>query len=102
MNLRPSRYERDELGVPSDFRFMDRMTLFQDPELVALVCPRFLEIQAGAKDNPSHVDGGRMLAPRATEYYDKLGVKDRFRFVVFEGGHEFNDASAWEFLRKNL
>jgi dienelactone hydrolase len=96
------RYERDELGVPSDFRFMDRMTLFQDPEIVALICPRFLEIQAGSHDNASHVDGGRKLAPRAAEYYDKLGRKDHFRFVVFEGAHEFNDSSAWEFLSKHL
>lgn len=96
------RYERDELGVPSDFRFMDRMTLYQDPEIVALICPRYLEIQAGSRDNASHVDGGRMLAPRAAEYYDKLGLKDRFRFIVFEGTHEFNDASAWEFLANHL
>ncbi len=96
------RYERDELGVPSDFKFMDRMTLFQDPEIVALICPRYLEIQAGSKDNPSHVDGGRMLAPRAAEYYNKLGISDHFRFVVFDGGHEFNDATAWEFLKKHL
>jgi dienelactone hydrolase len=92
------RFGQDELGLPSDFKFMDRMSLFQDSELVALICPRYLEIQAGDKDNPSHVDGGRMLAPKAAEYYERLGLKDRFRFVVFNGGHEFNDATAWEFL----
>jgi hypothetical protein len=78
------------------------MTLYQDPEIVALICPRYLEIQAGSRDNASHGDGGRMLAPRAAEYYDKLGLKDHFRFVVFEGTHEFNDASAWEFLANHL
>lgn len=96
------RYERDELGMPSDFRFTDRMSLFQDTEIVALICPRFLEIQAGAKDNPSHVDGGRTLAPRAAEYYNKLAISDHFRFVVFDGSHEFDDATAWEFLKAHL
>src|SRR5262249_47475982 len=30
------RYEKDELSVPSDFRFMDRFTLFREPELAAM------------------------------------------------------------------
>ena len=96
------RYERDELGVPSDFRFTDRFTLLRDPEIVALVCPRALEIQAGSKDDPDHRDMGVQLAPKAAEYYKKLGHSDDFRFVLFEGGHEFNDASAWEFVGKHL
>jgi dienelactone hydrolase len=96
------RYERDELGIPSDFRFPDRMTLFKDSEIAALVCPRAMEIQGGAKDNPSHIDGGRKLAPKVAEYYEKLGVGKQFRFTVFDGGHEFNDVSAWEFIKGHL
>lgn len=96
------RYERDELAVPSDFRFMGRFTLLRDPEIVALICPRPLEIQAGSHDDPDHRDMGRQLAPEAAEYYRKLGRADDFRFVLFEGGHEFDDASAWEFVKKHL
>jgi len=100
--VQEGRYEQDELSVPSDFRFPDRFTLFQDPDVAALICPRPLEIQAGSRDNASHRESGKRLAPRAAEYYRRLGMPDRFRFVVFEGGHEFNDASAWEFLQKHL
>jgi dienelactone hydrolase len=96
------RYERDELGVPSDFQFMDRFTLLRDPEIVALICPRALEIQAGSNDSPDHRDMGKQLAPQAAEYYRRLGRGDDFRFILFEGGHEFNDASAWEFVKKHL
>jgi hypothetical protein len=96
------RYERDELGVPSDFRFADRFTLFRDPEIVALICPRALEIQAGAHDDESHRDMGIQLAPKAAENYQKVGRPDAFRFVLFQGGHEFDDASAWEFVGRNL
>jgi len=96
------RYERDELSVPSDFRFMDRFTLLRDPEIVALICPRALEIQAGFSDDAEHRDMGKQLAPQAGEYYQKLGRADRFRFVLFVGGHEFNDKSAWEFVGKHL
>jgi dienelactone hydrolase len=96
------RYERDELGVPSDFRFMDRFTLLRDPEIVALICPRALEIQAGSNDDPDHRDMGKQLAPQAAEYYQRLGREGEFRFMLFQGGHEFNDASAWEFVKRHL
>jgi dienelactone hydrolase len=96
------RYERDELSVPSDFRFTDRFTILRDPEIVALICPRALEIQAGSNDDESHRDMGKQLAPSAAAYYNKLGRSDDFRFVLFNGGHEFNDASAWEFVKKHL
>lgn len=100
--VQEGRYAQDELSVPGDFRSMDRFTLFQDSDIVALICPRPLEIQAGARDNASHRETGKQLAPRAESYYTRLGLRDRFRFLVFEGGHEFNDSSAWEFLRKHL
>ena len=100
--VQEGRYARDELTVPTDFRFKDRFTLFRDPDLVALICPRALEIQAGSRDDADHRDPGRQLAPRAAAYYQKLGMADRFRYVLFEGGHEFNDASAWEFVKQHL
>jgi len=100
--VQEGRYGQDELSVPSDFQSMDRFTLFLDPELAALVCPRPLLIQAGAKDNASHREPGKQLAPRAAEYYERLGRPENLRFLVFEGGHEFHDESAWEWLRKHL
>jgi dienelactone hydrolase len=96
------RYEQDELSIPSDFRFMDRMSLHKDSELVALICPRPLEIQAGSRDNPTHREMGKQLAPQSGEYYRRLGKADRFRFLVFEGGHEWHDPTAWEWLKKHL
>ena len=100
--VQEGRYEQDELSVPSDFRFMNRMTLFNDADLVALICPRAHQIQAGTKDNASHREKGKSLAPRAAAYFEKLHLSDRFQHVVFEGGHEFNDESAWAFVEKHL
>lgn len=96
------RYQRDENSLPSDFRFMGRMTQFRDPEIVALVCPRALQIQAGKNDDAEHRDGGIALAPLAASYYKRLGKDGDFEFTVFNGGHEFDDASAWPFLAKHL
>ena len=100
--VQEGRYEQDELSIPSDFRFMNRMTLFNDADMVALVCPRALQIQAGSTDNASHREKGTALAPRAAAFYEKLGLSDRFQYVVFEGGHEFDDESAWSFVEKQL
>lgn len=100
--VQESRYERDELSVPSDFRFADRFTLFRDSDIAALICPRALQIQAGSKDGIDHREGGKLLAPQSAEYYKKLGLPERFQHLVFEGGHEFHDESAWEFVKKHL
>lgn len=96
------RYEGDELSVPSDFRFADRFSLLRDSEIVALICPRALLIQAGKNDDGPHRDMGIKIAPEAAAYYDRLGQSDRFRFVVFDGGHEFDDKSAWDFVQRFL
>ncbi len=100
--VQESRYERDELSIPSDFRFPGRFTLFRDSDIAALICPRALQIQAGSKDGVDHRDGGKLLAPQSAAYYEKLGLADRFQHLIFEGGHEFHDESAWEFVKKHL
>lgn len=100
--VQESRYAADELSIPSDFRFQDRFTLFRDGDLVALICPRALQIQAGATDGVHHREGGKLLAPLSASYYEKLQLSSRFQHLVFEGGHEFHDPSAWEFVQRHL
>jgi len=96
------RYEGDELSIPSDFKFMDRFSLLRDTEIAALICPRPLLIQAGKSDDASHRDMGIRLAPDVASYYVRIGKPEAFKFVVFDGGHEFHDASAWAFLKRYL
>lgn len=100
--VQEARYARDELSVPSDFKFKDRFTFFRDGALAALICPRALQIQAGSKDGMDHRDGGKLEAPRSAVFYEKLGLADRFQHLIFEGGHEFHDESAWNFVKKHL
>jgi dienelactone hydrolase len=100
--VQEGRYAQNELGIPSDFKFKDRFTLLRDPEIVALICPRPLEIQAGSTDDYEHREPGKLLAPEAAAYYEKLHRADAFRFVVFEGGHEFHDETAWEWVSNHL
>ena len=55
--VQEGRYERDELSVPSDFKFKDRFTLFRDSDIVALICPRAI--------GDSSRQQGRQRSPRA-------------------------------------
>lgn len=100
--VQESRYARDELSIPSDFRFSNRFTLFRDSELAALICPRALQVQAGSNDGVDHRDGGKPLAPKSAAFYKQLGLGERFEHLIFEGGHEFHDPSAWEFVKEHL
>lgn len=100
--VQEGRYARDELSIPPDFKFKDRFTLFRDSEIAALICPRALQIQAGSKDGVDHRDAGKPLAVESAKFYSKLGLPDRFQHLIFEGGHEFHDPSAWEFVKKHL
>lgn len=100
--VQEGRYERDELSIPSDFRFKDRFSLFRDSDIAALICPRALQIQAGRTDGIDHREPGKLLFPRSASYYSRLRLTDRFEHLIFEGGHEFHDPSAWEFVKKHL
>jgi dienelactone hydrolase len=100
--VQEGRYARDELSIPSDLAFPGRFTLFRDPELVALICPRPLQIQAGSRDDEDHREPGVAMAPTASDFYRRLGMDGRFEHKVFDGGHEFNDELAWGFVAKHL
>ena len=100
--VQEGRYAKQELSVPGDFRFPNRFTLFRDADLVALICPRAHQVQAGSRDNASHREMGKRIAPLAASFYQKLGLPAQFEHVVFEGGHEFDDESAWRFVKKHL
>ncbi|MBN81991.1 MAG: hypothetical protein CMJ70_17810 [Planctomycetaceae bacterium] len=100
--VQEGRYAKQELSVPGDFRFQNRFTWFRDADLVALICPRAHQVQAGSRDNASHREMGKETAPRAAAFYQKLGVSEKFEHIVFEGGHEFDDESAWSFVEKHL
>jgi dienelactone hydrolase len=70
--------------------------------LLPAIAPRPLQIQAGRRDPLVSIESARPAATLGPEAYGKVGVKDRFVFEEFEGGHEFNGTLAWAFLKKYL
>jgi dienelactone hydrolase len=70
--------------------------------LLPVIAPRPLQIQAGRRDPLVSIESAKPAASLGPEAYSKMGAKDRFVFEEFEGGHEFNGTLAWAFLKKYL
>ena len=76
---------------------------FFDAELAALVCPRALCVEVGAKDTLFDVKHAGPEAAKVTRTYAALGLGDRWRYVEHPGGHELDkDDASIEFLVRHL
>jgi len=75
-----------------DWTFEGQADKFLDPELASLICPRYLCIEVGAKDNLFPGEASAPVAKPVEERYAALGIADKFRFNVHAGDHEFNRA----------
>ena len=85
-----------------DWRYPDSLSLWRDPDVVALVAPRALLIQAGNQDQLFPIDGARRTAPYAANIYSRLGAGNRFEFMEFIGRHDFAGSQAMKFIDKQL
>jgi hypothetical protein len=48
------------------------------------------------------MEGARKEAKRASIFYEKLGIGDRFSFNAHPDGHEFENESIFKFFDKYL
>ncbi len=71
-------------------------------EVAALIAPRPLQIQSGIRDNLIPIEGSRIAAQRALDYYRRQGAADKLQFEEFDGGHEFRGSLVWPFLKRWL
>jgi predicted esterase len=73
--------------------------------LVAAVAPRAFLLTAGETDPIFPVDGVRSLVENAQQAYAQRDMSERFRAIIFPGGHSFPPevkAEAYEFLDRWL
>lgn len=78
---------------------------FLDAEIAALVCPRALYLEVGAKDTLFAARHARPEAKKVQAIYEKLGIGGRFVYHEHAGGHELDladDGMRWfcKHLRK--
>ena len=106
----PSGYFRDQeqqmkRAAADDSRLADREHFggLGHAQAIALICPRPCYVEIGLKDGAlNNIDGARIEAGRAAEYYRKLGVADRFQFNLHPAGHEFDTPAILAFFDRNL
>ncbi len=101
-NDRNAVFRAGEPFAWDDAQFLGAGVRIRDADLVALICPRPLQVQVGAVDDLFPVAGADREALLARVPYDRLGLSDRFDYRACEGGHEFFGGPAWEFLGKWL
>lgn len=72
---------------------------FQDAEIGALICPRYLRIEVGREDPLFDWHSAEAEYRRLQRYY--AGHEEMLHFHVFEGNHEFSpeDEGVAEFVR---
>jgi dienelactone hydrolase len=74
------------------------------PELISLIAPRPIQVQAGINDKGFPIEDVRRAAARTRELLSKTkpNSENAFEFIEFPGGHEWRGEVAWPFLRKHL
>ena len=89
----------DDSKMPPDRLLFSGLGHFQ---AIGLICPRPCMIQLGETDSLFNLEEAHREAARASLFYEKLGISDRFEFNIHPAGHEFDIPSIFRFFDKYL
>ena len=89
----------DDSDMPPDRLLFSSFGNFQ---AIGLICPRPCMIQLGKTDSLFNLEEAKKESARASQFYEKLGISDRYEFNVHSAGHEFDIPSIFRFFDKYL
>ena len=72
------------------------------PDLIGLIAPRPILIEAGIADRNFPLDGARKAIVELENIYGVYGCGDKFETDIFDGGHEISGRKAYDWLDKQL
>jgi predicted esterase len=105
----PSAYFRDSeadllktIDVRSEAQSIYTFKGFGHFQTIGMICPRPCMVQLGENDGLFDMEGARTEAERAAQFYKKLGIEERFKFMTHPTGHEYEIESIFEFFNKYL
>ena len=78
------------------------LEFFEMPDLLQLIAPRSLFIEAGAADPIFPLAGTNEAIREASRAYHQLGVPERFESHIHDGGHEVSGAQSVDWLTAQL
>ncbi len=76
--------------------------LAEQPEIIGLLAPRPLFIEAGEQDTVFPVQPAREAIYRLKTKYASCGAETQFDFDVFRGGHEISGRKSFDWLKRKL
>jgi len=78
------------------------LTKAEMPDLLALIAPRPLFIEAGLHDPIFPIETTKVAIEQVRGVYEGYGAQDRFSYNLFEGGHEFGGPESLDWLAEKL
>jgi len=72
------------------------------PDLIGLIAPRAVYLEAGRDDPLFPLSGVQAAAAKLRSLYEALDAADRFGLDIFEGKHEVSGAHAFDWLSGQL
>jgi len=101
--VNPSTNYTAFIETAEDYAFFPRhFQLFNDADVVSLICPRPVFIEQGRQDRVAHWKDSQRAFAEVKEIYRKLGIADRAAYAIFDGPHEIHGTEAFSFLDKFL
>lgn len=76
-----------------------RLCAYDDPDLLAALCPKAVLLMAGATDEVFTEPMSRDIAAEAQAMFAQAGQADRFAFFLDPGGHDYTVAMALQFAQ---
>jgi dienelactone hydrolase len=89
----------DDSDIPTDRLLFSGLGNFQ---AIELICPRPCMIQLGETDILFNLEEAKKESARAAQFYEKLGISDRYELNIHPAGHEFDIPGLFRFFDKYL
>jgi len=80
----------------------DILQWFDHLELAALIAPRPFLVEIGTEDSIFPVTATKQEYDKLAQLYETLGVRERLDIDVFEGGHRYSGAKAYDWFDRWL
>jgi len=101
--VQPSTNYTAFIETSEDYAFFPRhFQLFNDADIVSLICPRAVFIEQGRQDRVVHWKDSQRAFEPVKKIYDRLGIGDRAEYSIFDGPHEIHGTEAFAFLDRFL
>jgi fermentation-respiration switch protein FrsA (DUF1100 family) len=101
--IEPSPNSSAYIQTPEEYAFFPgHFRLFNDADVVSLICPRPVFIEQGRQDHTAWWERSQAAFEEVKAVYDRLGIGERAVYSMFEGPHEIHGVESFRFFDRWL